>query len=272
MTKKNYITKVVKVEELDFQKNWSSYLYRKKIGIEDKRMIKFSEIGRLKRGIATGNNEFFTLTKEEAKKRKILNHTETILRTSKHLKGFSFSSSRIKELEEDGVPTELLYIDENTEITPELEDYLEEGKEKGVQNSYLCKNRNPWYEVERRTPPSAFVTYMGRGEPRFILNEAKSLYLNNCHGLYLNEDIGKERLKSLLLFLNSFFDREYIRGYTKNYSGGLFKIEPSDLEDTKILDVFSLSRNKIKKLAKRFDSLESNVQRDKMKKEIKGII
>lgn len=272
MKRNKYTVKTIEPQELDFEKNWTSYIYRKKVGIKNHGLIEFSKIGCLKRGIATGNNDFFTLTREDAQKRGIIEHTRPVLRSARYIDGYVFSSNNIKNLEEKEIPTRLLYIDENTAITEDLEKYLEKGRKEGVHEAYLCQNRNPWYRVERRDPPPAFVTYMGREEPRFILNKAESLYLNNCHGLYLNKDLGLNRLKAFLLFLNTFFDKDYIRGYSKSYSGGMFKIEPEDLKKTEVVDFSNLSPEKIDKMANLFDNLDVNFNRDKMKGYVNDIV
>lgn len=272
MGNKKYAIKVVKPEELDFEANWSSYLYSEKLGIKSDLLIRFSKIARLKRGIATGGNDFFVFTKEFAKRRRLTKYSREILASPKFSKGFSFSRLDMKALEDDGKPTLLLYSNEETPSSDELKSHLREGEKRGISKSYLCRNRNPWYKVDRREPPDAFLTYMGRKYPRFILNEADALYLNNSHGLYLRDGGDKKRKKSLLLFLNVFFSKNYLRRFSKRYSGGMFKIEPRDLEGALVLDYLSLSSEQAGRLAEAFDQLNRGLERSKAREIIKKVI
>ena len=263
--------KIIEPEDLGFQAKWSSYLYRKKLGITSDLLVKFPAVAHLKRGIATGGNDFFTFTRKFAKKKGLIEYSCEILKSPKLLTGFTLSRSDLKTLEENGKPTRLLYIDEETQISEDLKRYLQEGESIGVNRSYLCRHRNPWYKVDRRDPPDAFLTYMGRGNPRFIFNEAGALYLNNTHGFYIQEKIDESRKKALLLFLNAFFDKDYVRGYSKRYSGGMFKIEPKDLEETLILDPSSLSSYQSEKLSEALDKLD-DLKRGKARELVRKVL
>ena len=68
--------------------------------------------------------------------------------------------------------------------------YLQEGRERGVADRYLCQHRSPWYAQEKRPAPPFICTYLGRGDVksgrpfRFILNHSRATVTNVYLALY----------------------------------------------------------------------------------------
>ncbi|MGH7985071.1 MAG: Eco57I restriction-modification methylase domain-containing protein [Candidatus Binataceae bacterium] len=197
----------------------------------------------IKRGLATGDNRFFLLSKQEIDAYGLPGEFfKPILPGPRHL------PSDLIEAEADGTPK----IERQRFILdcrlPEdlvrrkyraLWDYLQTGKPR-VSDTYLCSRRNPWYAQENR-PPAPFVcTYMGRdlasrAKPfRFIWNRSQATAANVYLLLYPVPELTRflerdpKNPRSIWEFLNS-IPIGILLGEGRVYGGGLYKLEPREL-------------------------------------------
>lgn len=204
------------------------------------RLADFFEV---KRGLATGDNGFFIMSRAEIAARELpAQFFKPILPGPRYLE------ADIVEAEEDGTPKverQLFMLDCRLpeevvkEQHPTLWSYLQSGKPE-VMGTYLCSRRSPWYAQENR-PPAPFVcTYMGRNmakreKPfRFILNLSQATAANVYLLLYPKPLLAKALDGNPALgrkvwqFLNS-IDAATLLGEGRVYGGGLYKMEPREL-------------------------------------------
>jgi predicted RNA methylase len=196
----------------------------------------------IRRGIATGANEFFILAREEAARRHLPDSVLTpILPSPRYLESDEVLADK------DGFPSierQLVLVDcalSEDEVERRysvLAAYLAEGKVKGVDQTYLCSHRQPWYAQEARPAPLFLCTYMGRGEKarpfRFILNHSRAIAANVYLLLYpkpplqrlLQQDPANAR--RVWQALNT-LSAETLMGGGRVYGGGLYKMEPKEL-------------------------------------------
>lgn len=197
----------------------------------------------VRRGIATGANDFFILPYGRAKS---LGFPEIVLRPilpkSRQLK------SDIIERRSNGWPDvePLLCVIDckfSEEVIasqyPQLDNYLSSAEARGILKRNLVRRRNPWYSQERRSPAIFLCTYMGRGSSdrpplRFIWNKSNGIATNAYLMMYPNKVLSsvfanipyaKEEVFALLRRAAS----ETISQCSRMYSGGLQKIEPRAL-------------------------------------------
>jgi hypothetical protein len=141
----------------------------------------------IKRGLATGANNFFILTKEQAIAHQIpAQFLKPILPSPRYLLLDEISADALGNpiLEQ-----QLFLLDCNLPVSeiennyPTLWKYLQMGIESGISSRYLCKHRNLWYSQENRSPTPYLCTYMGRTDSsrgkafRFILNNSNAIAL-----------------------------------------------------------------------------------------------
>ncbi len=206
----------------------------------------------VRRGIATGANDFFLLTIEQAAALKIPPGLLVPV-----LPGVKWLNGSTIEADANGFPIcdrlRLLLNCQEPEAVARLRypaawRYLEEGKARGVHEGYLCASRNPWYLQEQRLPAPFLASYMGRSSTksnspiRFFRNKSNALVTNNMLNLYpkpwLIQRLNKEprRSKDLLLILND-IKISTVLGGGRSYGGGLHKIEPAELSRLPLTDL-----------------------------------
>jgi len=244
--------------ELVAEFNWTEYIDPASVdaipGLKP-----FREIADIKRGIATGKNDYFCLTQDEVDEWELdEDYLVPLIRRAQGVSDYD-----LREYEDwrqwlrDGDETWLLYCyDEDGEkITdiddPELAAYLKHGKEIGAADSYLAENRSPWYVVDQRDPASILVTYMSKDGFRFIHNKAGVVSLNNLHNVFLD---GYEdwEVEALLAYLNSSVANEIAKRSGRTYSRGLHKIEPDELKDIPVVDPDDMSTDEAMALSRTF--------------------
>ncbi|MGE0825615.1 MAG: SAM-dependent DNA methyltransferase [Candidatus Binatia bacterium] len=204
---------------------------------------RLADLFTIKRGIATGANKFFILTREQIETHGLPREVfRPILPSPRYVPVDEI------EADQDGMPVldrQLFLLacrlseDEVSVRYPKLWSYLERGKEK-VSERYLCRSRKVWYFQEERPPAPILCTYLGRsdaksGRPfRFILNHSKAIAANVYLLLYPKPALARaiardwSLLRRVWEILNNTCPSS-ILGEGRVYGGGLHKLEPREL-------------------------------------------
>jgi adenine-specific DNA-methyltransferase len=233
--------RLVQAAALQNEKKWTGLA---KWGVKDATEgLRLADFFSIKRGLATGDNGFFILTRAEIEERELpAEFFKPILPGPRHL------PSDVIEAEADGTPKIKrqqflldcrLPEDKVRGQFPTLWAYLKTGKPK-VSDTYLCSHRNPWYSQETRPPAPFICTYMGRGlskreKPfRFILNRSQATAANVYLMLYPIPALAKalesapQLARQIWEFLDS-IPSATLLGEGRVYGGGLYKMEPKEL-------------------------------------------
>lgn len=208
--------------------------------------VTFGELFTIRRGVATGNNDFFILARDQARR---LARPETCLRPI--LPAPRLLPETVIEADADGYPRlepQLALLDcslpehvvENR--FPALWRYLQEGQQQHIHEGYLTSRRTPWYAQEHRPPPPFLCTYMGRNSNgrkpfRFLWNKSQATAHNVYLLLYpeglLREWLKQDRsLQGRVFAALREFDTNTLTGGGRVYGGGLFQMEPKELANT----------------------------------------
>ncbi len=192
--------------------------------------IRLGDIAQTKRGIATGANEFFFLTRKQIQDRKFDEKwfIRAIGRTRDCLEEI-LDDAQLEKLEAAGRPTYLLNLPNRdpAKFPRALRDYLAEGERQGYPERSLIKSRKPWFRSEQRPPPPILFAYLGRRSCRFILNRAGVVPLTGFLCVYPRAGIHDEGL------WQSLNDKQTLEGLAfvgKSYGSGAIKVEPRALE------------------------------------------
>jgi hypothetical protein len=247
------MTKMVLASELTRERKWTRFPVS---GVRRKSELPtISDFFRIKRGLATGNNDFFILSAEEIADRKLPKQCfRPILPSPRYV-----SSDEI-EADDKGNPRleRSLFLldpdyteDQIRERFPSLWTYLEEGKAQGLHERYLCSHRTTWYAQEDRPAPPIVCTYLGRGDAkngrpfRFILNHSNATVANVYLAMYPTPILSRAlALDSALIrkvweVLNRLTPHELL-SEGRVYGGGLHKLEPKELANVPVPDIAEL--------------------------------
>lgn len=197
----------------------------------------------IKRGLATGDNDFFILSKEQIDRLGLdMKFFIPILPSPRYLKCDEVFSDK------DGYPcldTQYFLLsctlpeDEVKKNYPSIWHYLNRGKNTTAQK-YLCKNRKVWYFQENRSATPFLCSYMGRGKSehtapfRFILNHTSAIATNSYLMLYPKAVLQEVMIKNPDMLYKvwdalSNITANDLESKGRVYGGGLKKIEPKEL-------------------------------------------
>lgn len=185
------------------------------------------------RGIATGANEFFFLTRQRAKELGLPSELliPAIGRT-RDVTGDVIDAERLAELDGAGRPTLLFAPDSRMmESFPSpAREYLKEGERLGLPSRTLIATRRPWYKMESRVPPPFLFAYLGRRNARFVRNVAGVVPLTGFLCVYprTREPATVDALWQVLTHRATVANLALVG---KSYGGGAIKVEPRALEN-----------------------------------------
>jgi len=206
-----------------------------------KKTVVLGDLFVVKRGLATGNNEFFIIPEARLQELHIpRKYVRPILPSPRYLK------TEVIESSDEGWPLlddPLALIDcplseeEVQDRYPRFWDYLMTGKKSGVDRGYLASRRSPWYSQEKRPVAPFLCTYMGRSLDRpfrFIRNKSQATAANVYLLLYPKGDVTRALRREPSLYeevfsaLRSIGPEEFL-SEGRVYGGGLHKMEPAEL-------------------------------------------
>jgi predicted RNA methylase len=218
--------KLVPAVEMAHQKRWSPLFRETRRELHDGHVL--GEIARVHRGFVTGGNKFFVMTRDQAARRGLSAWVKPAI------------TSAVEILSSDGVirdtPKLRVVLDLPAEFDrsahPNVDAYLKQGEEGGVDRRYITTHRKPWWRVGIGKPAPIVASYMARQPPKFALNPDGVALLNIGHGIHPKAPMVVEQLEALAAVLNA--GRAGYAGTGRTYHGGLEKFEPSEMESLPI--------------------------------------
>lgn len=256
------ISSLVTSAELRRTTKWTRYPQAGENGLIHSQRYVLGDLFRISRGLATGANEFFLLSDDQAAEYQIPRaFLRPILPAPRHLKVDEVYANA------DGTPVldrRLWLLDcalpeaKIKQEHPTLWTYLQRGVELGIPDRYLCAHRVRWYSQEQRPAAPIVCTYMARGDGggrpfRFILNDSDATAPNVYLMLYPRRELAAllrrrpELLRQVWQMLRE-IPMETLQSEGRIYGGGLQKLEPRELANTpadkiaKLLGLTSVQR------------------------------
>jgi adenine-specific DNA-methyltransferase len=227
-----------KHKDLDPRAKWSVY-YRPPAVTVSSRLVPFMLFATVKRGIATGDNDYFTFNRTKAVENGIPQSCLIpCIGKAQDVVSQVFTGEDFKQLLSRDKKVYLL--DATQEANSSIDAYLKLGLSLGVNRKYLTSKRSPWYSLENRPPSDLWIGVFNRQKPRFVLNDALVRNLTTFHCVYLNKLIDKDRTLFIAYLLSdvSIFMLESCK---REYGNGLSKLEPNDINKSLMPDIFGMS-------------------------------
>lgn len=225
-------------KDLDPKIKWKKYYQPQ--NLKFKGLVPFSYYAKVKRGIATGDNDYFTFSRDKAEKYAI--GKDYLLPCVCHaidVERNVFTTEDYQALVNRGKKTYLLNAGKARDNN--VEKYLTLGIAGGVNEKYLTSKRHPWYSLENRSPSPIWVSVFNRAGLRFIRNLANVSNLTTFHCVYPVNDTFKQVSPDLLhaYFLSKTASLIFEMN-ARVYGNGLTKFEPNDLNRGQMLDIDEL--------------------------------
>jgi adenine-specific DNA-methyltransferase len=208
-----------------------------------KNIVNLRKYCQVKRGIATGSNDYFVFNESKAKEYNI--NQENLLpcvAKANDIKNLIFKESDLIELIEKDASIYL--IDLKVYQNQSIIDYIKFGEEIKVNERYLTKCRSPWYSLENNKPADLWVGVFNRDGIRVIWNKAKILNLTTFHGIYVNLQF-LEYIDIIFAYFNTKIAKKIFEVNRREYGNGLNKMEPNDFNNSLIFDFKILSTDEI---------------------------
>lgn len=191
-----------------------------------------SDFASVIRGIVTGDNDFFFLTRQQFEAARIPEEfVKPAVGRTRDVTDEVITSETLTRLEDSGRPTFLLSLDgRKMAAFPEaVQRYLRDGEQRNINEKPLISFRRPWYKMETRAAPPFLFAYLGRRNCRFVRNIVGALPLTCFLCVYPHDDSPEfvERLWSVLRHPNTVANLARVG---KSYGSGSVKVEPRALE------------------------------------------
>lgn len=191
-----------------------------------------ADFANVQRGIATGANDFFFLTRQQAA---FHNIPEELLLPAvgrtRDVPGSEVTWELLDALDERGRPTLLFSPDGRSfsQFPSSVQTYLRYGEQLDLPDRSLISTRNPWYKMETRLTPPILFAYLGRRNIRFIRNSIGVLPLTGFLCVYPHQQTVDfiDRLYRLLQHPRTIANLGLVG---KSYGSGAIKVEPRALE------------------------------------------
>lgn len=225
-------------KELNPEIKWRFY-YQRQESNKFKNLIPFSAYAKVVRGIATGDNDYFTFNTTKIKDTKIPEkYFLPCITKANYSKNPFFTLKSFNELKNSDKKVFLLNAFDLS--SKHLKDYISHGESVKVDQKYLTSHRSPWYSLENRPPSPIWVSVFNRNGLRFVRNEANISNLTSFHCVYLNKSF-QQNIDLLFAYLLTDVSAKIFSDNRREYGGGLEKFEPNDLNNSMILNLSLIS-------------------------------
>ncbi|MDE6142703.1 MAG: SAM-dependent methyltransferase [Muribaculaceae bacterium] len=221
-----------------------------------KHLTDFSNYARVSRGIATGANKYFTITRSKAYELNI--PQDALLKCICHCSDISkniFSEEDFTQLSQND-KTVYLFKGQGNEMIPEVQDYIRIGEKAGIHSKHLCSKRNPWYALEKRSPAPIWVSVFSRRKIKFVRNEANVSNLTTFHCMYVTNMFID--IDVFFAYLLTDIAHQVLLDNSRQYGNGLTKFEPNDINNAKIVDFDILSDKQISDIKYLYSEYKKN--------------
>ncbi|MBP5200967.1 MAG: N-6 DNA methylase [Schwartzia sp.] len=246
-------SKIKSIENMDYEK--CSSIQISDLKVNEKWQIHFENIemsprkgfvplsyyGKFKRGIATGVNEFFALTKQEIDELGLLD-TEYLpcIIKSNQIKGAFFERDVLNDIIQKDEKAFILNLPKNREkLSKGANAYVQYGESCGYDERYLTRHRMPWFSIEKRTPSPLLFGVFSRDRFKIIRNRTNAVNLTCYHGFQFHKPSFNCVIDKLFVYLKSNLAKEMINQHKRIYGKNLTKFEPNDLSNI-LVPSFSL--------------------------------
>lgn len=211
----------------------------------------FDQFIKVKRGLATGANEFFLFNRSKVAETKIpMQYFVKVIPRANFIQKPIFTQDDFKQLEQQDAPIYLLNAPDQVE-DPYLKKYLAYGEAQELHRRYLTRHRCPWYALERRQVAPILISVFNRGSMNVVRNEAQIFNLTTFHSIFV---LKEEQTELIFAYLLTNLAKEIILQNRREYGGGLEKLEPLDINHAACINFNQLSQPDVAEILQLYHS------------------
>lgn len=234
----------VPYSKLTSKEKWNYLFFKSKEHYRN--LVPLKQIASVKRGIATGNNAFFSLNREQVAELNL--SREACIRCigkSLDIQSSVFTDEDFQKLL--GKNRKVFLFDGEKAHTKADLSYIKMGEAKDVDKGYLTGHRNPWYRLEKKEAAPIWISVFHRNRLKVIRNETDCKQLTTFHGIYFN-NVSEDHINIFFCYLLSPIGQKLLYENKREYGAGLDKFEPSDLNHAMVLNPFVIEKKDQEKI------------------------
>lgn len=242
-------------ESLVASEKWLKYFKQMEIN-NNNNLIKLKEIGQVKRGIATGNNAYFTLNQQKISELKLSKEVcLPCITKSADVSNLILDNSEFVKMKNLNKNVFLF----NGKKANDKNDYkyIINGELNGVDKTYLTSHRTPWYSIEEKQSAPILFSVFCRNKIKIVRNEAMIKTLTTFHGFYFHNNVTENYINIFFCYLLTPIAQRILFKNKREYGGGLDKFEPNDLNDAQILNINKIKKNDQNKILAIYEQLKT---------------
>ncbi len=224
----------VKYGQIGPEEKWRPYLHQEKQQ-RLAHLVPMEKYCRIGRGIATGANDFFCLSRQQAEELRIdAKYLRPCLCRSRDVKDCIWQLGDWQALAAGQGKAFIL----NVQGKPEgrVRAYIRQGQAEGLAKRYLLSKRQPWYSMEQKPAAPILISSAYRNEYKVLRNLAGTGNLTAFHGIFVHEAY-REWTDIIFCYLLTDRARMLIDRNRKELGRGLAKLQPGDLQQAEMLDI-----------------------------------
>jgi adenine-specific DNA methylase len=193
-------------------------------------VVKFGEIANVLIGIVTGDNKYFVIDADEAKKHHLTKASlRNILAKFNMAPGLILNEADILRAKKDKARCLLVDTSGMRKTSRTLRQYLAQYPEDKKQANKTFAKRGLWHQPHYGEIPDAFFPYMHHTGPRLVLNEANVTSTNTIHRVFF-EGIPRYKKRLVSISLLTTFSQISAEIEGRCYGSGVLKHEPSEVK------------------------------------------
>ncbi len=222
---------------IDFKSNkWTFYfLEQEEINFlenlqELQKVPKLGKYADVEVGITTGSNPFFTIPLSTVQFYNLEKYAKPLVGRSVQVPSLIFTEEDWKKNRDSQARTHLLTFPKLSELNGSVgvRDYLDYGKEQGIDQGYKCGIRDEWQIIPSLKISDALFIRRNHLYPKLIINQANAYTTDTMHRVNIKKNV------NLNAFIASYYNSlsfAFAEISGRSHGGGVLELMPSEVEN-----------------------------------------
>ncbi|UKB79561.1 Eco57I restriction-modification methylase domain-containing protein [Chryseobacterium sp. MEBOG07] len=182
-----------------------------------------------KPGIVTAANDFFIADSETIEKYDLRNFAVPIIKRGLYVNGsVVFDNNNLRQLSENNIPTNFIYIKESDQLSDKAKDYIEIGEQQELHKRHKTSIRKKWYAVPNvASAPKAFFFKRSHLYPKLVKNNSDAYVTDSAYKIEMKENFN---INSFIFSFYNSLTLLFAELEGRYYGGGVLELIPSEFK------------------------------------------